>query len=293
MKNITKPNQWLFITLYFLLVSCTGNSQPHTEPDSDFASYWYQNQAEISSFELNQVQYGEIRKGEAVLIFVTEPFSSKEKVKEDHPEKNDYTNVLKLNFTKKFNTGLYPYSMMNSTFLPIQGPPHSLKIAASVQEWCGQTYMELKNNSKYNVVSNSYFQGEGGNTKLPKNYLEDDFWSLIRINPQLLPTGEHQVIPSFFFFRMKHKEVKAYQCVLTKEIIDDEVLYQIEYPELDRKLKIYYNQEFPYRILRWEESDGKDGLSTTGKLKATLLAPYWKLNHVNDEHYRDSLLLGQ
>ncbi len=41
----------------------------------------------------------------------------------DNPSKSweDRVPVLKLNFSKKFNTGIYPYSMMSSVFMPIKG----------------------------------------------------------------------------------------------------------------------------------------------------------------------------
>ncbi len=78
-----------------------------------FEKIWYAGKAEVSSYILQQARYGEIRNGEAVLIFVTEDFSSDKLVKLDEPEKaNDKVRVLKMNMTKKFVTGIYPYSMM-------------------------------------------------------------------------------------------------------------------------------------------------------------------------------------
>ncbi|MEM1407815.1 MAG: septum formation inhibitor Maf, partial [Bacteroidota bacterium] len=43
--------------------------------NSEFNNYWYAGKAEITSYELKQSRYGEVHDGEAVLIFVTEPFS--------------------------------------------------------------------------------------------------------------------------------------------------------------------------------------------------------------------------
>ena len=54
-------------------------------------------------------------KGKAVLIYVTEDFLNKEQVKANRKSKVSQT-VLKLNRTKKFNTGIYPYSIMTSLF---------------------------------------------------------------------------------------------------------------------------------------------------------------------------------
>ena len=88
----------------------------HSSPGKAFKSYWYNGEAEITSFDLQQARYGHTYPGQAVMIFVTEDFSKAKQVKLDHPEEagNDRINVLKLNLTKKFNTGIYPYSMMLS-----------------------------------------------------------------------------------------------------------------------------------------------------------------------------------
>jgi hypothetical protein len=42
---------------------------------TDFEKYWFNGEAELSSFQLTQARYGELREGKAVMIFVTEPFS--------------------------------------------------------------------------------------------------------------------------------------------------------------------------------------------------------------------------
>ena len=107
-----------------------------------FDDYWYAGDAEITSYTLSQDRYGEIHDGQAVLVFVTEPFSPSANTKADRPD-NKSVSVLKLNYTKKFNTGVYPYSMMNSTFFPIDNGQHSMKISSSSQEWCGHTYCLL------------------------------------------------------------------------------------------------------------------------------------------------------
>jgi len=150
----------LWIILSFILVSCFGtpvstfikDASSHKDLSAKQKEYWYAGEAEITSYKLTQARYGEIHSGHAVLIFVTEPFSTKTWTKADQPTATDVS-VMKLNFTKKFNTGIYPYSMMTSTFLPVDGAVNSLKITSSSQEWCGHTYMEMKNKSKYEFKS--------------------------------------------------------------------------------------------------------------------------------------------
>lgn len=112
------------LALLFLLISCKPSGSNTTAPRKldyeTFGQYWYKGKAELNAYELEQYRYGEKRDGEAVLIFVTEDFSREKQVKLDNPQrqKQDAQKVLKLNLTKKFVTGIYPYSMMLSVFTP-------------------------------------------------------------------------------------------------------------------------------------------------------------------------------
>jgi hypothetical protein len=67
----------------------------------EFKDYWYAGEAEITSYELQQARYGEIRNGKAVLVFVTEDFLPQKQVKADRYNSTNIP-VLKLNSTKKF-----------------------------------------------------------------------------------------------------------------------------------------------------------------------------------------------
>src|SRR5678815_4531164 len=80
--------------------------------------------------------------GKAVLIFVTEDFSDSLRVKADpgkHPASDVYP-VLKLNFVRDFQTGVYDYNVMTSTFLKTESGFAPAKVSFSAQEWCGHTY---------------------------------------------------------------------------------------------------------------------------------------------------------
>ena len=172
-----------------------------SQPVPEFNDYWYKGAAEITSYELEQARYGEIHQGYAALVFVTEPFSKRKHVKLDDPAQNksDEVPILKLNTTKKFNTGIYPYSMMSSVFEPVDLAqyPHALKLTTSSQEWCGQTFLQLNNQSQtYEVDARSYFESEGDeHLSLAKAWLEDELWTRLRINPASLPVGNLSMIP--------------------------------------------------------------------------------------------------
>ena len=287
----------------FVILGCGNNiskeNSNEVPPSKEFNKYWYSGEAEITSYKLEQARYGEIHTGESVLIYVTEPFSKEKQVKADNPSEDDYS-VLKLNYTKKFNTGVYPYSMMISSFLSVNSPDkHALKITTSAQEWCGHAFMQLNNkNGKYEVNSYSYFESEGDqNMEIKENVLEDEIWSKIRLNPNLLPTGTVEMIPSSFYIRLMHKPLKSYKAEVSIEEEANVNVYKIYYPELDREIKINYTNIFPYTIEGWEETYTSGWGSNAKKLttKATKLASiksaYWDKHSVEDVELRKELKL--
>ena len=74
-----------------------------------FKAYWYSGQAEINRYRLEQFRYGQNHTGDAVLIFVTEDFLPGKQVKYEHGQPGETpVSVLKLNFERKFVTGVYP-----------------------------------------------------------------------------------------------------------------------------------------------------------------------------------------
>jgi len=293
------------ILMFIVLISLTvvfgcnkftpkNESLPLLELSTDFKEYWFEGKAEITSYKLEQSRYGEPRSGTAVLIFVTEDFLPEAQVKAD--EKNDSNiPVLKLNAVKNFNTGIYPYSIMQSTFYPLVDDSHALKVSASIQEWCGHMYTQLNNRENFEIISNSYFEGEADqNMELDKTWLENEVWTQLRINPDNLPTGEVQIIPSLEFFQLSHIEIKAYQA--SAEFYQDDSLgvYKISYPKLQRNLKIYYDTSFPFNIEKWEETTKKEGESftTTATKMESIKSDYWDKKSNKDLPLRDKLNLN-
>jgi hypothetical protein len=266
----------------------------------NFGDYWYQGKAELTSYELEQVRYGEKRKGDAVLIFVTEDFSKSKQVKLDNPSANpdDAEKVMKLNFTKKFNTGIYPYSIMTSVFAPVYPKTdlHARKITTSVQEWCGHVFMQLNNETtQYDLLSRSYFESEGDvEMSLDKIWLEDELWTLVRLDPAQIPEGEIQLLPSTQYVRLKHKESKPYTAQITTIENDNLSELKIHIPELERKISIFYQNKFPYEIESWNESypEGGEIMTTSAKLKKRIMLDYWNRNSAQDSTFREKLNLG-
>lgn len=262
------------------------NAQLLTE---EFKTYWYNGTAEISSFKLEQARYGEIHEGTAVLIFVTEDFLPDVQVKADKDQPENIK-ILKLNATKNFITGIYPYHTMHSTFYPVSNNYHALKVTASVQEWCGQTYSQINNRGQFEILSHSYFEGEADeNFNLEASILENELFNQLRIDPKSLPTGAQQIIPSLEFMMLKHKATEAYQAYA--KLTDSS--YTINYPDLKRTVEIKFSPQFPYIIRSWEESypDKANGdiLFTKATRINTILEPYWQKNKPADLYLREQL----
>jgi len=259
-----------------------------------FKDYWYAGEAEITSYSLQQERYGELRQGTAVMVFVTEDFVPQKQVKANRFSDENIP-VLKLNTTKKFLTGVYPYSIMTSAFKPVRNTDHAIKVTNSVQEWCGQVYMQINNREKFEFMGHSYFESEGDqNYTLPKTWLEDELWSLIRINPEELPTGDLQIIPSMESLRLRHKKVAAYDAVASLKQGDSLTTYEVRYPGLERDLVIYFNSTFPFEIEKWEETNSgwgnkEERLKTSATRMKRLKSAYWTKNNNSDEYLRKEL----
>ena len=300
-KNIL----FMLLLSVFIMFSCNQKAVP---PSEEFKKIWYAGKAELSSFTLQQARYGEIRNGEAVLIFVTEDFSNKKLVKLDEPDKaGDKVRVLKMNMTKKFVTGIYPYSMMLSVFTPVSktGTEKTLKADCTSQEWCGHTFSKLKlSGNSYQWQLHSYFEKEGEqDKKVDAMFLEDELWNHIRMNPSTLPQGKVSLLPGLLWQRLSHSGMQKEEAVLSLSkadtfLIQDNSaqLYTIHYPAAQRTLQIYFQNDFPHRILAWQETypDGfgnKRMLTTKAVLKKTIWLDYWKHNATADSTYLDSLQL--
>ena len=294
---------YLFLSVWLtaILQGCYPGSNPNNQTvlventvGNNFADYWYSGKGELNTFDLDQLRYGEMRKGETVMVFVTEDFSKSKQVKLDNPAQhpNDKISVLKLNHIRRFITGIYDYSMMQSVFTPIDQDKKksSLKLTTTLQDWCGHTFFQMnKDNDGYKISSFSYFEEEGDEvTKLNADLLEDEIWSLIRINPNHLPEGTYNVIPSTFYSRLAHDPLKAKQARIRKEKQEHINYLILEYLHLDRTLTIGYMPSFPHKILSWTEmQDGQ--LMSKGKLKASVKSAYWREHDNKHEHLRDSL----
>ncbi len=301
-----------FVILFVAVIALAACSEADSTENisgaadgADFNAYWYAGRAEITRYELEQARYGELRKGDAVLIFVTEDFLKDKQVKHEFGDRSNAVPVLKLNAVRKFYTGIYPYSIMTSVFTPVDlKKTATLKVVSTTQEWCGQTFMQLNNrDAGFDLETRSYFQKEGDQqVRLQPALLEDEIWTRIRLAPESLPTGNIEIIPGQIFSRLRHLPLKVEQATAVLATTSDAGLsdgdiqvYSIDYQDVERKLEIRFEKTFPHRILAWQET-GRSGfgpdapvLTTHARKTHSLKTDYWSKNKLSDSHLREEL----
>lgn len=289
MKNIL-----LIFASFLLLVSCsTKPDKPNLNLSKEFKDYWYAGEAEISYYELSMSRYGENREGEMYLIFVTEDFNTELQVKTER-EINSAESHFKLNWHQNFTTGIYDYAIMQSTFKSLATDKNASKIASSIQEWCGQSYLQLNLKEKdYHVSLHSYFEALNDDYfVINDHYTENQLLLDLRISPELT-TQPSKVIPNLAFLQLNKKEIKAYAVEIKQSNKNESILTELYFSELDRNVKIEQEQNFPFRILSWEETVNQDGNSQISKAKLinSMNIDYWNKNKEKNLILRDSLKL--
>jgi len=273
----------------------------------DFWPWWGDGTGEISSYKIIAPHYGELREGWSVLVFVAEEVSrtTRVKVESDAIPQNDRVPVLKLNRVVKFNTGIYDYSIMTSTFSAVEselGRPRfePMKISFSAQEWCGHVFqMLIPQRDQVELTLHSYFQNEGDqkrSLRLPANAVYEDnlpIW-IRELYGEVLKPGQRrdlQILPSSWFLRAAHQKADFQSGWILKE--EGEPLkstngaaptWRWTWQAGNRKETYWVEKAYPHRILKWNSTDG-----SRGELIKTLRVPYWSLHGNEDVPYREQL----
>ena len=274
---------------------------------ADFWKHWGDGRAEVNAYELTQPRYGETRSGTAVLIFVTEDFSDRLRVKADpgnHPE-SDVHPVLKLNAVRAFRTGIYDYNVMTSTFLRVARGWPVAKVSFSSQEWCGHVWHQLiPRGDEIEGVIHSYFDGEADGTELVESpeggMLEDALPVVLRgWKGEILKPGESRTVPflpSLLHSRLRHEPLVWTSARITRSAETSEVtvpagrfevtIYTVEVDD-GRELTFAIEAALPWRLVR-QTGPGGEELA----LKGSERLPYWQLNRNGDEKHLEDIGLG-
>ncbi len=270
-------------------------------PLVDFWSHWGDGKAEVSGYSLVQPRYGELRRGRAILVYVTEPYSRSRFVKVDRfdPANPDQTTVLKLNHVRKFQTGLYDYSVMTSVFVDPTLDFAQLRATFTSQEWCGHVFEDARVGTSADVALQSYFEGESGRASVKGATLEDALFITLRsLATGDLDTRERKLtlLGSALQRRLKHQNAEGFETTVKfAEEPRERVVpagtfaaHTATYRRQDgSSCDVWLEMPYPHRIVGWECSDGE-----SAKLTGTRRLPYWQTHREGDERLLGDLGLS-
>jgi hypothetical protein len=269
------------VVLVSLLPVGAGNEAEDNAPAVDLLDrqeiidYWLDGKAEVTRYDLQQALRGELRRGDAVLVFETRDFLPDEGVETDSPDRQKMgaLPVLKLNFTKEFETGVNPYSIMTWAYTPLQSAAHPRALASgtAIQDWSGPTWVQLDlRDDTYKATGRSQIDAEANHAvELEAIWLEDEIWARIRLAPSTLPTGMVPMIPGGEQSLLRRRPLAAENAkVSLAEQTDGVMVYAIRYAKSNRKLAIRFEKDFPHAILGWDEWY-QDALGTSGRDETT------------------------
>ena len=276
---------------------------PAAAMDAGFWSLWSDGQAELSAYDLVYPRYGAPRKGTAVTIFVTEPFSRSARVKADpgkHPAADVFP-VMKLNLIEDFATGVYDYNEATSSFLALASNGHQpmgalTKVSFSSQEWCGHSWAQwIRQPKGLDYVGHSYFDGEADRAQTldqPAHGLAEEqlfFWARGYAEPKLSPGGSATVplLRSLQHQRHAHRQAQWTTATLTRGTAPQSIETEGGRATIELwkaviadgpAISFFVEQAPPNRILRWESTEGESArLIRSARLK------YWQMNQPGGE----------
>jgi hypothetical protein len=228
------------------------------ETNKTFTDYWKNGKIEITKYDLKE---DSISVGEGSLTFSIDYVEG--------VNKTDSIQTLHSDFSGKIHQEKYDYSAMTSTYLPLNLTvrPHAMKVINSVQEPTESSFLALSQIPKYYemIAKNTFKEKTKEHFVLERKNLEDELWAKIRINPNDLPTGDIEIIPSFAFWQSVRKSPNIYEAKAElKDYVGTEFtgkklkIYTLDYPDLKRNLSIVFEGAFPFEIVGWKRvSEGK------------------------------------
>lgn len=287
-------------TLALAMFLAAPLAAPTLAGPAEFSAHWHDGRAELDGYRLTISRYGAERIGQAVAIYVTEPFSESKRVKLDDPAKAgaDAVDVLKLNFVRRFQTGIYDYNTMSSLFVRTRDlSPMKLTFAAT--EWCGQVHEELEwRGARLAARTSSYFEGESANATLAVpagGVTEDELYVRLRgLLGEYLPAGGRRTVPflaSTLHRRLLHRPTTWGRATIERERAATSVkvpagtfacMTYVVRPDDGREGRFWIESTWPHRIVRWRWTAAPGvrgpGGHDAGELTGSARLAYWQMN---------------
>lgn len=306
------------LALACALVACEGapspapvaaRAHPFQRPaggaSAEFWERWGDGRAELASYRGTVVRYGAPRDAEMVLVYVTEPLDRRTLIKDDAAPAEAQLQTLKLNAMLRFQTGIYPYSVMTSTFAPVEefaGLPRfgPAKITLTAQDWCGHVFAGAwREPDALALETRSYFADPGDasegdserRVELSRDVLFEDalFVQLRELDGPFLgrpaepsgegPIWEGRIVPALWSARRDHRPVAPEPGSIRVRREADQVIFEVAIGA--RMLTVRVTDDDEHAIAGWETSDG-DRFTLAGRARL----PYWELHDPGEESER-------
>jgi hypothetical protein len=273
-------------------------ARPASTVGEAFRARWGDGRAELTSYDAVVPRYGERRTAELVLIYVTEPLDRATWVKDDDAPPERRVEVLKLNQSLKFTTGLYPYSVLTSVFAPVDRfAPEAftpVKLTLTAQEWCGHVFQGVwPGADRFHTQWFSYFAGEGEGsaavTVQPGALYEDALLIQLRELDGPFNAGRDwagELVPTLWRSRRTHTPYRPAAATLTRSrvTVAGRPAHRFVLASGDYRRELTVEADGDHRVLGWTTSDGETVL-----LRRSARLPYWQLNHETDAPSRGTL----
>lgn len=262
----------------------------------------WRGKAEIAVYEGTVIRYRQQRSASLTLITVTEPFNTRQVVKSESGE--NATTALKQNQVLKYQTGVYPYSQMNSVFWNASTGDF-FKASMTTQEWCGHTFKEARRyGDGLRLAYNSYWEDEAVGEMYVEDPHEEALYLLYDELPLAVRTEQFQNAGRVYLFPMLMSSQvmrsdwdighPARKPAYTPAIVNTErVTLNVARRNFQDVLKVtvtfedgstkktdafYVDMNDPNRLLlKWERNDG--GQFSISELYYT---DYWNQNRAGD-----------
>lgn len=265
---------------------------------STFWDHWGDGKAEIATYTGQVDRYGEKRSAEVTLIYVTEPHDPDRWVKTSGSSDAKSQNVMKLNRVLKFQTGIYPYSVMTSVFSPVKKWDRPrfqpAKVTLTAQEWCGHVFHGLwPGVDEYLSIIHSYFGSEGDDRKMVDTdttpLFEDGLWIQLRELDGQFNDGKDwsgRLVPALWQTRKGHSPPMPVDASIerTKTKFQGQSVTRFTLNYGEQTVIFDVAREYPHHIVHYKRNGG-----TELRLKKVERLAYWKMNASKDADQREKL----
>ncbi len=243
---------------------------------------WDDGLAEVAVYDATRSVYGKSRSFETVLITVKEDLNAAYHVKADPPyDGKQLIPALKMNIVSEIQTDNYPYRYLTSVFVDRDDVDRLVKMTVGSQEWCGNTFKELKAwDDKPELAYHSYWDGQGDGTFAlgwdSSTLAEDQLVLSLRSLPFAAGHTRHiRLLPT----QITNKALRPDAVPAVVRVVGREGIVQSDGPANCWSVEVtgegfegryWFSEEFPNILVKYRSSDGR-GLD----LKTWERRTYW------------------